>query len=954
MTVTLAQGSPAPLPSGPRRISPALGRQANARLLALSLGQETLREVPEEDRRLEAYWGRATLRELRSLEVESDPRLYFEALGNLASRLAQQENLEPAQRILAFIAAGAVELDPVSAQRAQRELDAMEGRGATGPRLEFLARRFAREASSPSMLVGMTAASAVFQFSRLALLSRLTASPTASFLTRGLGARGLASLGAFAVEAPAFALSARGTRWVLGEAGAVEAPLGREILASYLTLGGLKLFGGLGRAGVRLAGSGALSRALLPQFSTYLGILAGHRLEQWAGLRPPQSNDTWLTDSLVTLLQFHVGGRLAQELGGPRLAAWQGGMELRSEELAQASRPGPWLAKPAEVLAPALVGATEGPRLPHILLMQGGENGTGPRPARSPAARGNGARSSVPLGERNAYQVVQEMIRCRERLSRRGEELSLWQVLRRKLEEGAIPAERAEELQWAVFARALFDNSAILQREFRQGAPDSLEGVAQRLRELRVDIAKEQGQSSYSLATLVQALAFGGRIPFERTRQYLSAAASLDFYLETPALQTVGKSHFSDPYRLVRRLRELAPGIEAQREHRYKLSTLVDALRWHPQFPKTQLQTYVMVAAASDYVRDLPLERLRLDTPSLRELDLEQVFLRLLHLKTLLLGDSGEPVSIGYVLAGLRSHGLERIKGGALNDSAITNAHVLDFAYNHWAQWGGHYRNLSEIPKNGEGTGTRAGWTRPRYAERFLLKENGQPYSYSYAGNLVRWGEFLWRHREALQLPEPGAIEVAPLASSRRSRLFAFLEPQWEALREKAQVPESFFENLLALRRDFLGSGEERSAVEEGEPGSPPSLKIMVGAFFKAKGRVAPRTLEVYAAVIDTILQRWPEWRRHLRSLSEVSEPGHAGARERYRIAEQNFLQANGEPYSRTLLGSLIRWGSWVWNNRGSLGLRSGESTMPPPSEAGGRKDAANPSPGSKPDEGNQ
>jgi len=915
-------------------------------LLAFSLGADSLRGGAEEGRRLELLWGTAALAELEALKGEGDPRLYFEGLGALATRLVAEDRLEAAQAAYAFIAGRAADSAPAAARRARGEWDAIRGRGALGPRLEFLGRRFAREASSPAMLAGMGVASTVFQLSRAAFLARLTATPSLGLLSRGLGARVVAGLGAFALEAPAFALTARGARLALGDAAATAAPLGHEILGSYLTLGGLKLFGALGGAAARYAGAGPVSRTLIPQVSTYFGIVAGHRLEQLAGLRPVLSGDTLWADSLVTLLHFHVGGRLAGELGGPRLAAWQRELELRGETLAREAggrgdeprRPaGPWLLPEGWLPVPA--GGPRGFELPPVFMMQGPEGGgRGPR-GDPPTAGGNGRRGAVPLGERNAYQIVQELLRCRERMRRGGEEeLSLWQLARRKLEAGTIPAERAEELQWAVFAYSLFENSPILRREFARGVSDNFETVAYRLNALRAEVAREQGQESYSLGTLVQALAFGGRIPFEKTRQYLSAASALDFYLQTPSLRSIGKGHFSDPYRLIRRLRELAPDIAERRERSYKLATLVDALRWHPHFPRNRLQTYTMAAAASDFVRALPLERLRLEPAQLRGLDIEQIYLRLLHLKPVLLGESGDPVTIGYVLAGLRSEGLEKIKGGTVNDSAVINAHVLDFAFNRWSEWGGHFRNLAEIPKNGEGSGARAGWTRPRYAERFLLKEDGRPYSYSYAGNLVRWGEFLWNHREALQLPEPSRVEVPPLASSRRTRLLAFLEPHWEALREKAPVPEEFFEGLAGLRQQFQRSTEERSAVAEGEPGEVPSLRVMVGAFFKAKGAEIPRSLEVYAATIDTILQRWPEWRRHLRRLSEVTALGHAGARERYRIAEEGFQQANGEPYSRTLLGGLIRWGSWVWEHRGRLGLRSGESTVPPPGGESGRE----------------
>lgn len=914
-------------------------------LLARSLGQDSLRGGAEERRALEALWGVVSLRQLDALEGESDPALYYEALSSLAARLTREDRLDAAQMSYAFLAERANSASPLVASRSRSELDAILGRGAFASRFEFLARRFAREASSPSMLVGMTAASAIFQVSRAAFLARLTASPGLGMLSRGFGARAAAGLGAFALEAPTFTVAARMTRRLLGETSEISTPLGHEILGSYLTLGGLKLFGGLGQLAVRQAEAGTWSRILIPQISTYFGIVAGHRLEQLAGLRPSLSGDTLWADSLVTLLQFHVGGRLAHELGGPRLAQWQRGLELRSESLATQASPrnagfpplggmlwgNPEFAsgRPAfETGAEALLG-------PRILMMEGSGDGESPR-ANHSSVRGNGRASSQKVGTKNAYEILQELVRCRDRMHRRGQdELSLWQLMRRKLDEGAIPVEMAEEMQWAVYSRSLFENSAILQREFATQASSNFELTAFRLHGLRDEVAKEQGQPSYSLSTLVQALAFSGKIPFEKMRNYVSAASGLDFFLQTPALQRIGEEHFSSPYLLIAQLRRIMSDVETQRDRSYRLSTLMGALRWHPAFPRTQQQTYTMAAAASDFVRGHDLVKLRLDPQSLRSLDLEQVFLRLLHLKAIFRGESGEPVSIGYVLTGLRTEGLERIKGGPVNDTMVTHAHVLDFTFNRWAEWSGHYRNLAEIPKNGEGVGSRAGWTRPRYAKQFLLKEDGRPYSYSYAGNLVRWGEFLWLHREALELPEPGRVEVQPLATSRRSRLFAFLEPHWESLKEKSSVPEDFFETLLGLRREFFQDSEERSAASRGEPGEGPSLRMMVSAFYKSKGKAAPRSLEVYAAQVDTILQNWGEWRRYLRQISEVSENGHKGSRERYRIAAENFQQSNGEAYSKTLLSGLIRWGTWVYRHHRHLGLRPGESTLPPPSGKG-------------------
>ncbi|MCE9624227.1 MAG: hypothetical protein K8R69_02050 [Deltaproteobacteria bacterium] len=940
------RGASISLLSPPR---PLAGPSTDLRfLLARGVGQETLSGGSSEARRLESFWGSNVLREFESLEDEQDPQMIFPALLSMGRALVEQDRLEAAGLIFGSALELGRSLGPAETARAQRELDAIVGRGALGPRLEFQLRRFAREASSPSMLLGMTAASAVFQISRTAILSRLLASPGGSLFTRGFAARTVAGLGAFALEAPTFTLVGHGVRATMGEGTASSGSLGQELLGSYLSLGGLKLFGWMGQGATRWAGGGAFSRSVIPQISSYFGILAGHRLEQMAGLRPHVAGDTLFLDSLVTLLQFHVGGRLAGEMGGSAFGSWQRSLEWRGNFLNESAstRENPLLERLRGAFAPgglsfaeASASSPEGLRFPTVFMMQGKGDGESPpssRGTRETPSRNGAGRGGRFHPDQNAYQIVLELVRCRDRLRGRGaQELSLFQLMRQKMDEGKIAPERADELQWAVHSRALYENSPILQREFGTQDLQSIESTILRLNRLRESVAREQGQDSYSLATLTQAIAYGGRIPFEKMRSYLMAGASYDFFQQSPLLSGLKKGVFSDPYRLVQALYPLRREVEAARGHSYQLGTLIDALRWHPDFPLSRLQQYKMAGGASDFVGRLNLEKLRLDPGSLRTLTLEQVFLRLLHLRPVLLGESGDPVGIGYVLMGLRSHGVRKVRGGEINDSALTHAHVLDYAYQNWTRWGGHFRNLSALPKNGEGAGVRAGWTRPRYAQRYLVKDSGEPYSYSYVSNVVRWGEFLYEHREALALPPPEAVDVPPLLSTRRSRLMSFLEPHWDALRTRRQSPEDFLEELAGLRQEFLETPENGEAVPPGEPGEPPSLNMMVHSMFQAKGEERSRTLEVYAATVDTILQRWSEWRSHFRRLDAIPPtPAQQASRSRYQYAEAHLRQSNGESYSKNTLGFLLRWGSWVWAHRSLLGLRGGESTIPPPQDA--------------------
>src|SRR5262249_26844771 len=130
-------------------------------------------------------------------------------------------------------------------RRAREHLAAIQGQGAFGPRAEFLLSRLAQECSDPATLLAMSAGAAAFRLTRLSVLSRLLSSPE-SVWTRGLGARALAGISAFAVESPIFALTGKGLRQGAGRAEAWDAPtLGRELTSAYLFMGATRFSGGL-------------------------------------------------------------------------------------------------------------------------------------------------------------------------------------------------------------------------------------------------------------------------------------------------------------------------------------------------------------------------------------------------------------------------------------------------------------------------------------------------------------------------------------------------------------------------------------------------------------------------------------------------------------------------------------------------------------------------------------
>ncbi len=304
-----------------------------------------------------ATWSPADRLELQSIAHESDAGLRAEGLLALARRLEAAGRVEAAVELYAAVvqeadALGVEQVQPLRA-RAQEHLDAILGRGAVGPRAEFLLRNLAQQAGDPTMLFAMGTAGAVFRMTRLATLARLAAAPNPGWMTQLLGAGRLASLTGFALEAPAFTLAARLGNEALGRSQDWSGrALGRDFASSYLVLGGLKVAGwGSGAIHRRLAGSvGAEQvqplRTLFQQGGMLAGILLGHSLEEHLGLRPRQDGATTFVDSLAMLLQFNVAGRLTRQAFGPRFAAWEQGLDLRAEALTQ-RRPGgrvipPW------------------------------------------------------------------------------------------------------------------------------------------------------------------------------------------------------------------------------------------------------------------------------------------------------------------------------------------------------------------------------------------------------------------------------------------------------------------------------------------------------------------------------------------------------------------------------------------------------------------------------------
>ncbi len=327
----------------PGALSAALVSHGNDLRAAVSALPETQRQA------LETRFGATGLAELYELAGERDAALFRESLLSFGARQEQAGRTELAAGVYAALTGGE---GPIG-QRAQARLDAVMGRGAFGGRAEFLLRRLAQESCEPTALLAMGAASAAFRLTRLAVLSRLAATPSANFLTRGFGARALASLTGFAVEATVFPMTGRVANEALGRSQdwSLRA-VGRDLASSFIVLGGMKATGWLSGAAfnrlhginpltgqaTRLAGFSGFSQQLMPQVGMLGGILLGHRVEESVGLREHVDGATTLVDSLALLLQFHVAGRLSASAFGPRFQAWESGLDRQTELLAQENR----------------------------------------------------------------------------------------------------------------------------------------------------------------------------------------------------------------------------------------------------------------------------------------------------------------------------------------------------------------------------------------------------------------------------------------------------------------------------------------------------------------------------------------------------------------------------------------------------------------------------------------
>lgn len=291
--------------------------------------------------------------ELRSLGEEGDADIFWTDLIRLGSKLEARDKLGAALPIFGLAAASA----PEEFQRkAQIRLDAIEGRGAIGGRVEFHLRRFARDAFSPEMILPMMAGSAVYGLSKGLALGRFAGATNPLWWMRGAAGRfSAASLG-YVAEVPAFVIASRAMR--IHSPSGNDVGFGQELAGAALTLGLLKTTGALAQSGLQRYWGPQASPGLrfaAEQASMFVGLASAHALEEGFGVRPHSEGATALTDILSSMVSLGIGSKLGQRLLGS-------GHELRSREFQTRIQKGGAELNFSKIFPPRELAAISGPQ----------------------------------------------------------------------------------------------------------------------------------------------------------------------------------------------------------------------------------------------------------------------------------------------------------------------------------------------------------------------------------------------------------------------------------------------------------------------------------------------------------------------------------------------------------------------------------------------------------------
>lgn len=309
---------------------------------------------------------------LQSLQSENDEALLFQELLALGQQWKSSQNPAAAHFLFSRLTKDGIPQDV--RKKAQSEADAIEGKGASGMRAEFLLSRFTHDATDARLIAPMLAATLIGQCVGTAALGRLMGRP-ASWITRGFGAEiGAGTLG-YGVEVASFA----GLNHVLSPVD--TGPFSHDLARAALTIGVLKLSGAAAQSVLARPGIGQSSSLpfAVQQGSAFMGLVASHKLEEHLGLRPRVEGSTFLLDTLSSLVSLGVGAHLGHRALGNRFAEFQGELGYAAK-LRKNSAP----EIPQGHLAPALAGGDPKEISPVLMMSIGNPPGStgGSRPSK--------------------------------------------------------------------------------------------------------------------------------------------------------------------------------------------------------------------------------------------------------------------------------------------------------------------------------------------------------------------------------------------------------------------------------------------------------------------------------------------------------------------------------------------------------------------------------------------
>ena len=300
---------------------------------------------------LREKFGEEAWQELNSIFQEKNSEMFFQELLDFGGRLESSDKIELAAQVYSIFQeapASPIPNFPLIAKQADTRLNAILGKASVGARFEFLLGRAAHETTDYHNILPALASSMVFNVGSSLALGKLSGLGQAWY-SRGLGARALSGLFGFSLEVNTFSFLNRGLK-SLSDGGVAwdGASIGKDLLSATLSLGALKLCGflgnqaflkthGLNELGVatRLPAFTRLSQSIFPQASTFVGMMASHRLEEAIGLRPHVDGATTVLDTLSSMVTLGIGMHLGGEALGPGFANFQMEMGMRGKIFSQ-------------------------------------------------------------------------------------------------------------------------------------------------------------------------------------------------------------------------------------------------------------------------------------------------------------------------------------------------------------------------------------------------------------------------------------------------------------------------------------------------------------------------------------------------------------------------------------------------------------------------------------------